>query len=169
MNTSKSKHVSFSKSSTFVIIPALRKSQKSKLWLSKDELSSSKIRWEATIQHLQSLDDGTANQIDASHFMGLERFLTKEIQEQANRHRLNYTKTVIQSQYMFLNHEDFAQFLCSKTREAVERSHSIGLFYATRHYQQSKLQESKSRLKASTEYKSRTSAKWRRGSAAASA
>lgn len=140
MNTSKK--VSFSQTSVMMLTPALPKSEQSKLWSSRNEISSYKIRWAKTIKHLQSMDSNIANHTDASDFMGLERFLSKDIQKQAAENRRNYTYSVIQAQHLYVN-DELAQFACSKSNEAVARSHAVGVFYSKRHFSKSKFQESK--------------------------
>eukprot|EP00956_Cyclotella_meneghiniana_P004772 scaffold5874_cov29-Cyclotella_meneghiniana.AAC.3 len=140
MNTSK--QVSFSPTSVLVLTPALPMSEHSKLWSSRKEISSYKVRWAKSIKHLQSMDSNIANHTDASDFMGLERFLSKDIQKQAEENRRHYIHSVIQAQHLY-SYDDLAQFACSKSNESVARSHSVAMFYLKRHFQKSKFQESK--------------------------
>eukprot|EP00956_Cyclotella_meneghiniana_P013307 scaffold19173_cov55-Cyclotella_meneghiniana.AAC.2 len=74
-----SKQVSFSQTSVIILTPALPKSEQSKPWNSRNEISSYRIRWAKAVIHLQSMDSDIANHTDASDFMVLETFLSKDI------------------------------------------------------------------------------------------
>lgn len=138
MNTS-CKKVSFSQSSLLILTNRLHKLEKSKLWNSREEIYASKIRWSKAIKQVQSIDMTSANQVDASDFMGMERYFSKQIQEQADENRRNYIQSVIKAQHTYSNHDDFASFCRSRTEDAVARSHAVGLFYLNRHFQQEQL------------------------------
>lgn len=145
---SASKQVSFSRSSLLILIPH-KSNTRSTLWYSKEEITASKLRWSKTIKEVQSMDMSSANQADASDFMGLERYLSKQIQKQSDDNRLSYTQSVVIAQHLYSSHEELAEFARKKTQDAVARSHAVGLFYLNKHFQQeqperrSKFQESK--------------------------
>lgn len=143
------KQVSFSPSSTLILTSELPKSQKSKLWNSREEIAASKLRWAKTVKQVQSMDMSSANEVDASQFMGLERYLSKDIQKQSDQNRHCYTQSIIHAQHQYSSPDELADFARSKTKDAVARSHAVGIFYLNRHFQQeqpkckSKFQETK--------------------------
>jgi hypothetical protein len=143
MNTSSPKQVSFAETSLIILTSAHNKRDKSKFWLSKEEIYASKIRWAKTIKQVQSMDMSSANRTDASDFMGLERYLSKDIQKQTEENRRNCIQEVVKAQHKYSNHEEFCEFARSKTSESVARSHAVGVFYANRHFHESKFQEYK--------------------------
>ena len=61
---------------------------------------------------MQSMDSNIANHTDASDFMGLQRFLTKDIQKQAKDNHHNSTNSVIQAQNLYLI-DELSQFPCN--------------------------------------------------------
>ena len=76
-----------------------------------------------------------ADKTDASDYMGLERYLSEVIMKQSDEHRLRYIDSVVKAQYKFSCHNDLARFARRETRTNVARSHSVGVFYANRHFQ----------------------------------
>jgi len=132
-----SKQVSFSPLSTMIVTSRLRKHDKLKLWNSQSEITASKIRWANTIKEVQNIDMNAANHIDATKFMGLERYLSREIQKYFEENRYNYIQLVVKAQHKYSSHDELAEFARSKTRDTVARSHAIGLFYARRHFEES--------------------------------
>lgn len=145
MNTS-SKRVSFSESSLLILTNRLHRSEKPMLWNSREEIYASKIRWSKEIKQVQSIDMTLANQVDASDFMGMERYLSKQIQEQAEENRKSYIQSVVKAQNQYPNHHDFASFCRSRTEDVVARSHAVGLFYLNRQFQQEQSKKCKSKF-----------------------
>ena len=133
---SSSKKVSFAQTSLVVFTPGIRQGQKSKLWMSRDEISSSKLRWAKTIHQVQNMNLDAADKTDASDYMGLERYLSQDIMKQSDEHRVNYIDSVVKAQHKFSCHNDLARFARRETRANVARSHSVGVFYANKHFQE---------------------------------
>ena len=106
--------------------------------MSRDELASSKSRWLETIQHVQNIDLDLADKIDASEYMGLERYLTKDIMKHLDENRLNYIDSVIKAQHGYSCHSDLARFARRGTRANVARSHAVGVFYEKKCFQEFK-------------------------------
>ena len=127
-----SKQVSFSDSSTLILTPRLGKQERSKLWHSPGEILAFKSQWSKTIREVQKLDATFANATDASNYMGLESYLSKAISKHCEERRREYIHSVVAGQHSHSCHEDFAEFAVGKSKSAVERSHAIGVFYASR-------------------------------------
>ena len=81
---SSAKKVSFAQTNLVILIPKLGEGQKSKLWMSRDEISSSKLRWVKTIHQVQNMNLDAADKTDASDYMGLERYLSEVIMQQSD-------------------------------------------------------------------------------------
>jgi len=131
------KKVSFSETSLLIIYPCINKTEKCEMWFSSSEIESFKTTWARTIRQVQSMDMELANLTDATEYMGLERYLSKKIYSHCEKHRQDYMHSVVAAQNRYSCHEEFAQFAQNKSRSTVGRSHAVGVFYASRYFQES--------------------------------
>ncbi|KAL3765005.1 hypothetical protein ACHAWO_001967 [Cyclotella atomus] len=142
----KAPKVSFSETSVVILIPRLTKREKSKFWHSSTELSLSKVMWARSIQKVQAMDANESNETDASDYMGLERYLSKELAHQCDTHRKHYIRSVIDMQ-LGCSVDMLARFAQSQSRAEITRSHKIAMFYANRHFQEPKKRSNSSENK----------------------
>jgi hypothetical protein len=140
--TSASK-VSFSETSVVILIPRLTTREKSKLWHSSAEVSLSKVMWARSIQKVQAMDTNESNQTDASDYMGLEKYLSKELAHFCDTHRKHHIRSVIDRQHD-CSVDELAVFAQNQSRSNVIRSHKIAVFYVNRHFQEPKKRKNSS-------------------------
>lgn len=132
--SSTSRQVSFSENTVVIVFPSIHRRENPELWHSTAELQLSKVIWVRSIQKAQSMDLDVANITDATDYMGLERYLSKYIQKHCAEEQRDYIQSVIEMQHSLVE-GSLAVFAQSKSRAAVERSHSIGVFHMNRHFQ----------------------------------
>jgi hypothetical protein len=133
--SSTSRQVSFSENTVVILFPSIHRRENPELWHSTAEVQLSKVVWVRSIQKAQSMDLDMANITDATDYMGLERYLSKNIQKHCVEEQRDYIQSVIAMQHNCLIEGSLAAFAQSKSRAAVERSHSIGVFHMNRHFQ----------------------------------
>jgi hypothetical protein len=134
--------VSFSETSVVILIPRLTTKEKSKLWHSSAEVSLSKVMWARSIQKVQAMDTNESNQTDASDYMGLEKYLSKELTHFCDTHRKHHIRSVIDRQHD-CSVDELAEFAQNQSRSNVIRSHKIAVFYVNRQFQEPKKRKNK--------------------------
>lgn len=80
------------------------------------------------------MDQNESNQTDASDYIGLEKYLSKEQAEHCEMHRRQYIQSVVDMQNR-LRYDELADFGLSQSRANAARSHKIAVFYASRHFE----------------------------------
>ena len=132
-----SKRVSFSESSVVILFPRIPKRDKSKFWISSAELALSRVMWTRAVQQVQAMDMKQSNNTDASDYMGLEKYLTKEQAEHCSKQCKHHIQSIIDRQYSS-SCDELAAYAQSQSRTNVARSHTIAVFYASRHFEEPK-------------------------------
>lgn len=134
------KQVSFFGTTLLIFIDDVNDSEKNRFWYSTSEIATFKKEAAVTIRELQSTATSktTSDHTDASDYMGLEPFLSKEIEHEYKRHRIQHSHAVLFCSKQTGDDAPSPELLAlvsqRKAKFAVDHAHAAAVFYASRKF-----------------------------------